>query len=183
MEKIDIEKYYPSITHEQLLEVISKQLYTEYFTEYIALVRGYDIQQAEVHDFSIKDIYFVDGKPVTSSLCPDDYYLVPIGKEFNVEQFVEACKELAQILGVDISELLNAISYYALGARQMRTELECRLEMLKETAEITLENFKMLSEARKGWHTHHKEGKPCKVKVNPSYWNRIRSFCVRSNYH
>lgn len=193
MDKIDIEKYYPSITHEQLLEAISKQLYNEYFTKPIALVRGDCIQQAEEHGFSIKDIYFVDGEPVASSLCPDDYYLVPIGKEFNVEQFAEACKEIAQVLGVDMRELVNGIVNYAIGARQMRVELESRLEELKETAERTLKNIKMMSaevceldywlQTRDGWHTHHKEGKPCKAKVKPPYWHRVRSFCVCSNYH
>lgn len=36
---------------------------------------------------------------------------------------------------------------------------------------------------RESWHTHHKEGKPCKAKIQPQYWHRIRSFCVRNNYH
>lgn len=52
--KIDIEKYYPSITHEQLLEAISKQLYNDYFTKTFALVRGDYIQQAEELEQRIK---------------------------------------------------------------------------------------------------------------------------------
>ncbi|MCR5504073.1 MAG: hypothetical protein K6E94_00605 [Elusimicrobiaceae bacterium] len=36
---------------------------------------------------------------------------------------------------------------------------------------------------RESWHTHHKEGKPCKAKIKPIYWHRIRSFCVQNNYH
>lgn len=86
MMKVDWKKYYPDITHGQLLEAISKQLYNEYLTKPIALVRGDYIQQAEEHGLSIKDIY-------------------------------------------------------------------------------------------------HKEGKPCKAKVKPPYWHRVRSFCVRRGYH
>lgn len=36
---------------------------------------------------------------------------------------------------------------------------------------------------RESWHTHHKEGKPCMAKIKPTYWHRIRSFCVQNNYH
>lgn len=40
-----------------------------------------------------------------------------------------------------------------------------------------------IEHSRESWHTHHKEGKPCKAKILPHYWHRIRSFCVRNNYH
>lgn len=40
-----------------------------------------------------------------------------------------------------------------------------------------------ISWCRESWHTHHKEGKPCKAKIKPPYWHRIRSFCVQNNYH
>ena len=40
-----------------------------------------------------------------------------------------------------------------------------------------------IDHCRETWHTHHKEGKPCKAKVMPIYWHRIRSFCVQNNYH
>lgn len=40
-----------------------------------------------------------------------------------------------------------------------------------------------IEHSRECWHTHHKEGKPCKAKVIPIYWHRIRSFCVQNNYH
>lgn len=36
---------------------------------------------------------------------------------------------------------------------------------------------------REYWHTHHKEGKPCKAKIKQPFWHRIRSFCVRKRYH
>ena len=54
------------------------------------------------------------------------------------------------------------------------------LEMQKMVDEVELE---YLEWNKQGWHTHHKEGKPCKAKVKPPYWHRVRSFCVRSNYH
>ena len=54
MMKVDWKKYYPDITHEQLLEAISKQLYNEYLTKPIALVRGDYIQQAEELEQRIK---------------------------------------------------------------------------------------------------------------------------------
>lgn len=40
-----------------------------------------------------------------------------------------------------------------------------------------------IEHSRESWHTHHKEGKPCKAKIKPVYWHRIRSFCVQNNYH
>jgi len=62
-----------------------------------------------------------------------------------------------------------------------------------EDPTFTLENIKMESVEdyildlrkynRECWHTHHKEGKPCKAKIKPIYWHRIRSFCVQNNYH
>ncbi len=55
-----------------------------------------------------------------------------------------------------------------------------KLEMQKMVDEVELE---YLEWNKQGWHTHHKEGKPCKAKVKPPYWHRVRSFCVRSNYH
>lgn len=55
-----------------------------------------------------------------------------------------------------------------------------KLEMQKMVDEVGLE---YLEWNKQGWHTHHKEGKPCKAKVKPPYWHRVRSFCVRSNYH
>lgn len=66
------------------------------------------------------------------------------------------------------------------------------LEMLmREAEQIALEKQKIIYEVeleylewnKQGWHTHHKEGKPCKAKVKPPYWHRVRSFCVRSNFH
>lgn len=65
-------------------------------------------------------------------------------------------------------------------------------EMVKRL-EATLDGMEYLSvkdiqrdirlRCRESWHTHHKEGKPCKAKIQPQYWHRIRSFCVRNNYH
>jgi hypothetical protein len=62
-----------------------------------------------------------------------------------------------------------------------------------EDPTFTLENIKMESVEdyildlrkynRECWHTHHKEDKPCKAKIKPVYWHRIRSFCVQNNYH
>lgn len=62
-------------------------------------------------------------------------------------------------------------------AEQMALE---KLEIQKMVDEIELE---YLEWNKQGWHTHHKEEKPCKAKVKPPYWHRVRSFCVRSNYH
>lgn len=62
-----------------------------------------------------------------------------------------------------------------------------------EDPTFTLENIKMESVEdyildlrkynRECWHTHHKEGKPCKAKIKQPFWHRIRSFCVRKRYH
>ena len=62
-----------------------------------------------------------------------------------------------------------------------------------EDPTFALENIKMESvqdyilDLRKYnsecWHTHHKEGKPCKAKIKQPFWHRIRSFCVRKRYH
>ena len=40
-----------------------------------------------------------------------------------------------------------------------------------------------IEHSRESWHTHHKEGKPCKAKIKQPFWHRIRSFCVRKRYH
>ena len=41
----------------------------------------------------------------------------------------------------------------------------------------------MIEHNMESWHTHHKEGKPCKAKIKQPFWHRIRSFCVRKHYH
>lgn len=75
------------------------------------------------------------------------------------------------------------------------SEDEVRVGYIVELEDPTfaLENIKMESVEdyildlrkynRECWHTHHKEGKPCKAKIKPIYWHRIRSFCVRKRYH
>ena len=62
----------------------------------------------------------------------------------------------------------------------MRKAEQMALEMQELVDEIELE---YLGGSKQGWHTHHKEGKPCKAKVKPPYWHRVRSFCVRRGYH
>lgn len=61
--------------------------------------------------------------------------------------------------------------------------LEKSLEGMKY--QVTVDDIRQeyISWCRESWHTHHKEGKPCKAKIKPQYWHRIRSFCVRNNYH
>lgn len=45
-----------------------------------------------------------------------------------------------------------------------------------------------LEEQQEGWHTCHeyskcKRGSTSKPYKNAAYWHRVRSFCVRRNYH
>lgn len=80
-------------------------------------------------------------------------------------------------------------------AKIARIETTFDLEDVKEATErlqnyavsVTriVDNIKELfiEHSRECWHTHHKEGKPCKAKIKPIYWHRIRSFCVQNNYH
>ena len=80
-------------------------------------------------------------------------------------------------------------------AKITRIEIPFDLEDVKEATErlqkyavsVTriVDDIKELSieHSRECWHTHHKEGKPCKAKIKPIYWHRIRSFCVQNNYH
>lgn len=183
--KVDVSEYYKSVAKEQL----AAQLYKEFFTKPVALVRGCYIQEAYEAGLTVKNIYFVDGEAVASSLCPDDYYLVGIGKEFDIEAFGNACRDVAAAFGASIHAVIQEVARLAMDARKA-TE---RFDELREYAERMLENVKMeyvddyvdgwLEQMRTGWHTHHKEGKPCKAKVRPAYWHRIRSFCVRRNYH
>lgn len=56
-----------------------------------------------------------------------------------------------------------------------------KMEYLEDLEDFTILDLRQYN--RECWHTHHKEGKPCKAKVMPIYWHRIRSFCVQNNYH
>lgn len=64
-------------------------------------------------------------------------------------------------------------------------ELEAQLERLRYYDVRVCDNphLDLRQYNRESWHTRHKEGKPCKAKIKPIYWHRIRSFCVRNNYH
>lgn len=64
-------------------------------------------------------------------------------------------------------------------------ELEAQLERLRYYDVRVCDNphLDLRQYNRECWHTHHKDGKPCKAKIQPQYWHRIRSFCVRNNYH
>ena len=71
---------------------------------------------------------------------------------------------------------------------EMVDELEMLMRKADQMALKTLElvdniELEYLGWNKQGWHTHHKEGKPCKAKVKPPYWHRERSFCVRRGYH
>jgi len=66
-----------------------------------------------------------------------------------------------------------------------KEELEAQLERLRyydvrvsDNPHLDLRRYN-----RESWHTHHKEGKPCKAKIKQPFWHRIRSFCVRKRYH
>ena len=81
-------------------------------------------------------------------------------------------------------------------AKIARIESPFDLGDIKETVEklqkyvireetIFTDNIKdlFIDHSRESWHTHHKEGKPCKAKIKQPFWHRIRSFCVRKHYH
>ena len=87
---------------------------------------------------TVKNIYFVDGEAVASSLCPDDYYLVGIGKEFDIEAFGNACRDVAAAFGASIHAVIQEVARLAMDARKA-TE---RFDELREYAERLLENKK-----------------------------------------
>jgi len=60
-----------------------------------------------------------------------------------------------------------------------------RLQKYADSVTCIVDDIKELfiEHSRECWHTHHKDGKPCKAKIKPIYWHRIRSFCVQNNYH
>ena len=66
-----------------------------------------------------------------------------------------------------------------------KEELEAQLERLRYYDVRVSDNphLDLRQYNRECWHTHHKEGKPCMAKIKPTYWHRIRSFCVQNNYH
>lgn len=66
-----------------------------------------------------------------------------------------------------------------------KEELEAQLERLRyyDVRVCGNPHLDLRQYNRESWHTHHKEGKPCKAKIKPIYWHRIRSFCVRKHYH
>ena len=64
-------------------------------------------------------------------------------------------------------------------------ELEAQLERLRyyDVRVCDNQHLDLRQYNRESWHTHHKEGKPCKAKIKQPFWHRIRSFCVRKRYH
>lgn len=66
-----------------------------------------------------------------------------------------------------------------------KEELEAQLERLRYYDVRVCDNphLDLRQYNRESWHTHHKEGKPCKAKIKQPFWHRIRSFCVRKRYH
>ena len=66
-----------------------------------------------------------------------------------------------------------------------KDELEAQLERLRYYDVCVSDNphLDLRQYNRESWHTHHKEGKPCKAKIKQPFWHRIRSFCVRKRYH
>ena len=97
----------------------------------------------------------------------------------------ETIEKLTAAFQCTVQELENIIK------RVVRIEMPFSYEELKENL-YQLEKYVFVPDdihqqyikwCRESWHTHHKEGKPCKAKIPPQYWHRIRSFCVRNNYH
>ena len=88
-------------------------------------------------------------------------------------------------VGTAFTELTGTLEELEMAAANARMEMEIeRLDAMMEKVEyIDAVELEYNEWAKEGWHTHHKEGKPCKAKVKPPYWHRVRSFCVRSNYH
>lgn len=66
-----------------------------------------------------------------------------------------------------------------------KEELEAQLERLRYYDVRVCDNphLDLRQYNQESWHTHHKEGKPCKAKIKQPFWHRIRSFCVRKRYH
>ena len=66
-----------------------------------------------------------------------------------------------------------------------KEELEAQLERLRyyDVRVSDNQHLDLRQYNRESWHTHHKEGKPCKAKIKQPFWHRIRSFCVRKRYH
>lgn len=66
-----------------------------------------------------------------------------------------------------------------------KEELEAQLERLRYYDVRVSDNphLDLRQYNRESWHTHHKEGMPCKAKIKQPFWHRIRSFCVQNNYH
>lgn len=66
-----------------------------------------------------------------------------------------------------------------------KEELEAQLERLRYYDVRVSDNphLDLRQYNHESWHTHHKEGKPCKAKIKQPFWHRIRSFCVRKRYH
>ena len=67
-----------------------------------------------------------------------------------------------------------------------KEELEAQLERLRYYDVLRVSDnphLDLRQYNREYWHTHHKEGKPCKAKIKQPFWHRIRSFCVKKRYH
>ena len=66
--------------------------------------------------------------------------------------------------------------------------MELEFDMYMEKEYMEYQEPLELEEQQEGWHTCHeyskcKRGSTSKPYKNAAYWHRVRSFCVRRNYH
>lgn len=127
-------------------------------------------------------------KPVSIVFSKDDLYTCAeiISKEAHIhlKDLIRSLEHFFSESGEDQVSVVYSVP--------IEDDLPSMDEMVKRL-EATLDGMEYLSvkdiqrdirlRCRESWHTNHKEGKPCKAKIQPQYWHRIRSFCVRNNYH
>lgn len=86
----------------------------------------------------------------------------------NLQDFINELKRLASSIPFDIEELKE----YAL--------------RLQEVAKHEIEEITVEEKSESGWSPYSTKGKIgviCHPFQKRIYWHRIRSFCVRKNYH
>lgn len=95
-------------------------------------------------------------------------------------------EQLEALPVVEDEQLMEeAVRLQAVYLRQRWLELQMPLEKM---AYMDYQETLELEEQQDGWHTCHeyskcKRGSSSKPHKKAAYWNRVRSFCVRRNYH
>lgn len=115
--------------------------------------------------------------------------MLPSGKLVDVTDINPVGVTMEQLEALPVVEdeqlMEEAVRLKAVDLRQRWHELQMQFEKM---AYMEYREPLELEEQQDGWHTCHeyikcKRGSSSKPHKKAAYWHRVRSFCVRRNYH